>query len=281
MNPNETFNWPDGDIILHATGTNGTGSRDFRVHKVFLSFSSPIFRDLFQVPQPPPAAGDGVEVVDIADPPRALELILRIIYPSSTPFVVDDLTVLSEALVLADKYDIQVARSRLRSSFTGLIETDPLRAYAIACRYGWGDEMKVASSHTTSIHLPSLDKLPEEFKLIPATEYHRLILLHSEYREQVRAIARRTPLSIPILANVIDIFASLSGRGSGTGGMEARQVVKGDFGDRIREGIPVDHRSLFFALKSYDSVTSVVPDEAIHFHVSSILSQASDLNLTV
>lgn len=281
MNPDETLNWPDGDVILRATGANGTGSRDFRVHKIFLSFSSPIFRDLFQVPQPPLAAGDGVEVVDVADPPRALELILRIIYPSPAPFVVDDLTVLSEALVLADKYDIQVARSRLRSSFTGLIETNPLRSYAIACRYGWADEMKVASSQTTPIHLPDLAELPEEFKLIPATEYHRLILLHSEYRKHVRNIAYRTPLTIPILANVIDIFVNLSRREKVTGGMEAREAAKGHFGDSIGEGIPVDHKSLFRALKSYGSIASAVPDEDIQSHVSSILSQASDLNLTV
>lgn len=41
--------------------------------------------------------------------------------------------------------------------------------------------MKITSSHTTSIHLPGLTELPDEFRFIPATEYHRLILLHSNY----------------------------------------------------------------------------------------------------
>lgn len=49
--------------------------------------------------------------------------------------------------------------------------------------------MKIASSHSTSIHLPGLTELPGELKLIPAMEYHRLILLHVRYRKQVEAIA--------------------------------------------------------------------------------------------
>ncbi|KAF9645414.1 hypothetical protein BDM02DRAFT_3173178, partial [Thelephora ganbajun] len=186
MNSDEMFNWPDGDVILRAT--HDTESRDFRVHKLFLSFPSPVFKGMFEIPQPSPAAPNGVDVVDVADPPRALELILRFVYPSATSPVIGDLTLLSEALVLADKYDIEVARSRLRSSFVEFAKTEPLRAYAIACRLGLEDEMKIASSHTTSIHLPGLTELPEEFKLVPATEYHRLILLHSKYRKEVEAI---------------------------------------------------------------------------------------------
>ncbi|KAF9643879.1 hypothetical protein BDM02DRAFT_3132119 [Thelephora ganbajun] len=65
----------------------------------------------------------------------------------------------------------------------------PRRVYAMTCRLGFGGEMKIASSLTTSIHLPGLTELPDEFKLIPATEYHRLILLHVRYRKEVGAIA--------------------------------------------------------------------------------------------
>ena len=144
MGSDETFNWSDGDVILRAT--HGTESRDFRVHKLFLSFSSPVFKDMFTIPQPPSAPSDGVDIVDVTDPPRALELILRFIYPSAVSPVIDDLTILSKALLLADKYDIEVARLRLRSSFKTFTETEPLRAYAIACRLGLEDEMKIASS---------------------------------------------------------------------------------------------------------------------------------------
>ena len=130
---------------------------------------------MFKLPQPSSPTSN-VDVVDLTDPPRVLELILRFIYPCPPP-VIDDLALLSEVLVLADKYDIEAARSRLRPSLMKFAKTEPLRAYAIACRLGFEDEMKIASSHTTSINLTEVTQLPDEFKFIPATEYHRLILL--------------------------------------------------------------------------------------------------------
>ncbi|KZP24507.1 hypothetical protein FIBSPDRAFT_713764, partial [Athelia psychrophila] len=42
------FDHPDGDIILRASD-----SVDFRVFKLFLSFASPFFRQLFSLPQLP------------------------------------------------------------------------------------------------------------------------------------------------------------------------------------------------------------------------------------
>ncbi|KAF9644737.1 hypothetical protein BDM02DRAFT_3121402 [Thelephora ganbajun] len=192
-NPDEVFNWPDGDIILRAT--HATDSRDFRVHKIFLSFASPVFREIFQLPQPS-SATSSIDTIDVIGPPQALEVILRFIYPSADPPTINDLTLLSQVLVLADKYDIGVARSRLRTSLVRFARTEPLRVYAIACRLGFEDEMKIASSRTTSIHLPGLTELPDEFKLIPATEYHRLILLHARYRK-VEAIATTPSQTLP------------------------------------------------------------------------------------
>ena len=233
---------------------------------------------MFGIPQPSTSTtSNGVDIVDVTDPPRALELILRHVYPSATSPVVDDLTTLSEALVLADKYDIEVARSRLRSSFTGFAKTEPLRAYAIACRLGLEDEMKVASSHTTSIHLPGLAELPDEFKHIPATEYHRLILLHSKYRKEVEAIATHTPLTRSVLFSVVDLF--LSGEDAARKA-SAREATRKHFTDSVREGIPLDRESLTLALKP-DNGVAIASDSDIEFHISSILSQASTLNLTV
>lgn len=182
----QTFRWPDGDVILRAT--HRTDSRDFRVHKLILSLASPVFKDMFQLPQPP-SATSAVGIIDTHDPPRALEVILRHIYPSTDSPAIEDLTLLSEVLALADKYDVGVARSQYRPLLAEFAKTEPLRVYAIACRLGYDHEMKIASSHSTSIHLPGLTELPGELKLIPAMEYHRLILLHVRYRKQVEAIA--------------------------------------------------------------------------------------------
>ena len=119
-----------------------------------------------------------------------IRLVLRSIYPSSHPPVANDFAILSEALVVADKYDDNVARVPLRSLPTEFVKKEPVGAYSIACRF----EVKVASSLMTSIYLPDLAELPDEFKHIQAAaDYHRLILLHSKYRKEIMALANRTP----------------------------------------------------------------------------------------
>jgi len=264
MDSDEMFNWPDGDVILRAT--HGTESRDFRIHKVFLSYSSPVFRDMFSIPQPSLAPSNGVDVVDVTDPPRALELVLRFVYPSVDPPAIENLATLSEALVVADKYDIKVARSRLRPSFKEFATTEPLKAYAIACRLGLEDEMKTASSHTTSIHLPGLTELPDEFRLIPATEYHRLILLHSRYRKEVEAIADLA-------------MRSVHRGGFGTFPSSASEIARANVGEVIKGGIPLNYESLRLGWKAKYGVDPTGGDVRAAF--LSILDKANSLNLTV
>ena len=266
------LNWPDGDIILRAA--HGTESRDFRVHKFFLSFSSPIFKDMLKIPQPPSIASNGVDIIEVTDPPRALELILRFIYPSTSPPIIDDLTVLSEALVLADKYDIEVARSRLRLSFMGFAKTEPLRVYAIACRLGLEAEMKIASSYTISIDLPGLTQLPDEFRFVPATEYQRLVHLHARYRKEVVAIADRVTPTISSVIGGAGFYCPPD-----LGQRTAGQVVHRPVTDCIAKGIPLDYESFTLALKrdyGFD-VEACGVGHVIH----SILDQADALRLTV
>ncbi|KAF9644733.1 hypothetical protein BDM02DRAFT_3121399 [Thelephora ganbajun] len=267
MNPDEAFNWPDGDIILRAT--HGTHSRDFRVHKIFLSFASPVFREMFQLPRSSSATSD-IDTIDVVGPSRALEVILRFIYPSTDPPTINDLTLLSQVLVLADKYDIGVARSRLRTLLVGFARTEPLRVYAIACRLGFEDEMKIASSHTTSIHLPGLTELPDEFKLIPATEYHRLILLHARYRKEVETIAT-APSQAP-----------LSAKGSFFGvdlGVVIGEAMRQPIVDCIRRGTPLSYESLALAVKTDHNIDAGT--SSVGKLIRSILDKANALNLTV
>ena len=52
--------------------------------------------------------------------------------------------------------------------------------------------MKIAPSRTTSIDLPDLVQLLDEFGFIPATKYHRLAHLYKRYRKEVVAISSRS-----------------------------------------------------------------------------------------
>jgi len=284
MDSDETFNWPDGDVLLRAT--HGTESRDFRVHKAFLSFSSPVFKDMFRLPQPSSATSKDIDVIDVTDPPRAWELVLRFVYPSLTSPVIDNLTTLSEALAAADKYDIEVARSRLRTSFKEFAVVEPLRVYAIACRLGLEDEMKVASSHTTSIHLPGLTELPDEFKLIPATEYHRLILLHSRFRKEVEEIAhsaaRKTRPKVPRGSQTNSWMAVAWAVEEGWGTQRApviNDVTRAKVEEIIKGGIPLNYDSFKQAWKEKHGTEA--DGNEVQAIFLSILDQANSMNLTV
>ena len=184
---NDEFNVPGGDIILRA---HGPPNRDFQVHKLILSLASPIFRDMFNVPEPRPESdvrSEAVIVVDVIDPPRALELVLKLIYPLLPPSV-DSLDLLIESLVITDKYNIEGARARLRQQLPNFVNEAPLRVYAIASRFGFDEEAEAASTLTTGTYLPALIDLPNDLKYIPATAYHRLIVLHQKHRNEIEDI---------------------------------------------------------------------------------------------
>lgn len=65
----------DGNIVLVV------GVTCFRVHRSLLAKYSPIFRDMFSLPQPEDQETyDGVPMVELQDDPDILRALLRVIY---------------------------------------------------------------------------------------------------------------------------------------------------------------------------------------------------------
>jgi len=170
-----TFSVPDGDVILRALGPP---THDFRVHKLVLSLASPVFKDMFSLPQPTSGTSSvaGVEIVQVADPPHALDMTLRSIYPFTPPSFDGNLDILVECLIIADKYNIKAV-------------------YAIASRFGFPNIMESASRLILlDVHLPGIPELPDDFKFVPATAYHTLVRNHGSYLEAVVEVIKQTPL---------------------------------------------------------------------------------------
>ena len=191
---NDEFNAPDGDIILRV---QGSPNRDFRVHKIVLSLASPVFKDMFSLPQPRSEAleakgGADTEVVDVTDPPQALALVLKLIYPFLPPNIAN-LDLLVEALVVTDKYNIEGARARLRVKLPKFVNKDPLRVYAIACRFGFDEEAEAVSSLTTGTYLPALPQLPDDFKYLSPPAYHRLMVVHAKRHDSIEDAVDTVP----------------------------------------------------------------------------------------
>ena len=93
---------PDADIVLRASG-----GKERHAHKFILSIASPVFIDMFSLPQPPAAEPPQLPIVDIDEPPEALEEFLRIIYHTPNP-PIDDIETWTPVLRLADKYGAEV-----------------------------------------------------------------------------------------------------------------------------------------------------------------------------
>lgn len=270
MDSDGTFNWPDGDIILRVT--HGPDRRDFQVHKLLLSLTSPFFRDMFTLPQNSPPTSTA-SVIDMTDPLRAMEVILRLIYHAVDLPAINDLTLLWEVLTVAEKYDFAIVRSRFRQSLVEFANSDPLRVYAIAYRLGYEDEMKIASSRSTSIHFPGLTKLPEEFGSIPTNEYHRLILLHQRYRKRVEAIVlavNTVPFENPT-SKLTDLDEPQSS-------LDVEPYDRGRLAESIRRGTPLDYKSLLSAMANFgfDVERRVIKNLVLY-----VLDKAKELNLTV
>lgn len=173
-------NLPDADIILRASE-----GKEFHAHKVVLSLASPVFRDMFSVPQPPPAKSSKLPIVDVHDPPEALEIFLQIIYPTRNP-VIHDVDILASVLHLADKYDakdtLDVHKDYLPSTYSDL---SPIQMYAILCACGREGEAGVVARRIPFASLKTLDSSPL-LQFITTTQYQRLVSFMATRDQKMR-----------------------------------------------------------------------------------------------
>ncbi|CAA7269229.1 unnamed protein product [Cyclocybe aegerita] len=134
------------DVILRSSD-----NVDFYVMKALLAFSSPIFRDMFFLPQPqhdrasfrstdnPP-----LDIVAIQYESAPLQNVLLLCYPQIGPGMQPKLTSddIIEAYIIAEKYDMETVIQLLEDALSTIppkFIRDPLRMLAIAVQHGWVD----------------------------------------------------------------------------------------------------------------------------------------------
>ena len=102
------------DVILQSSDLV-----NFRVNKSVLATSSPLFSDIFTLPQPPnDTAPDELPVVHVSEDAVVLNSLISMLYPvpPEMPSSSDDLLAL---LAATAKYDMDTIRSSIRAEASG------------------------------------------------------------------------------------------------------------------------------------------------------------------
>jgi len=174
------FDAPDTDAILRSSD-----GKEFRVHRLILSLSSPVFQGMFGLPQPTGASPE-IPTVDVSEPSDILQPFIQYLYPRSPPGI-SDISVWEALYTVADKYAAEAVTDLLRDILIPrFLETSPLRVYALASHWGFEEEAKVASTRTLRTDI-SKDFPREDAILMGGAGCQQLYFLHLNRREAARA----------------------------------------------------------------------------------------------
>ncbi len=179
------FSSPGADVVL--------GARDgvlFRVHSFTLRTTSGWFRAMFSLPQK--SESEQPVVIYVDEDSAVLEALLRCVCGLTIPRM-DSYDLLEPLLYAAEKYDMPGPLSIARAlSMTPPLLSSPLRLFAMACRYGWEDVAKLASTSSLSldIHSPEHRSVLQKLTSVPLLN---LLEFHRNRRELLRKRLNEAP----------------------------------------------------------------------------------------
>ena len=166
--PRSPFDDEDADLVLRSS--DGV---DFWVYKTILAKASPVFKDMFTLPE----AHTERQIVKLDGDAGTLEPLLRLVCPVQRPKFAS-LRQLRPVLAAAEKYTMPFVATGLVDTLRTFIESDPLDVYAIAYSYQMRDVVVVAARQLLKDpRLASPRSPPPEFDTIPARALHEI----SEY----------------------------------------------------------------------------------------------------
>lgn len=172
------------DVILQSSD-----HAKFLMHKAILASSSPVFRDIFSLPQPPNSGlVDGLPVVDISEDAGLVGFLITFLYPipSKIPTSWDRTLALLSA---AQKYDMGAIQASIRGEVArrklpALDGTQAFRAFAIASNSRLLPEMKMAASLTLDSPM-TFEHLGGDLQLFERSGLHELANFRKSCRDQL------------------------------------------------------------------------------------------------
>ena len=200
------FDHPNADVILRSSDKEPV---DFRVFKLLLSLASPFFSELFSLPQSSiPSVSDesrdpgGLPIIQMTEDRETLRLLLSLCFPLSISKIphFSSLQEIQKVIEAAFKFEMAGLQMYLRTELIALrfIEAQPLRVFAIAYRYGWDKEARMAARYTLRHHMNPAFFL--ELGYISGATYYRL----QEYHRMCGEVASSRVTLQPALAEYDD-----------------------------------------------------------------------------
>jgi hypothetical protein len=170
------FDIPDANFILRSSD-----QVNFRVHKGVLAISSPFFKDLLSLPQPPlDELVDGLPVVQVPENADLLNNLVSLLYPVP-PIIPRSYKKVFALLAACQKYDMVSMQSYIREevkrgSFPQPdTRADAFGAYAIANSMGLDPEMEHAARRTLGLPM-TFESLGEDLRSFKGRALRDLIL---------------------------------------------------------------------------------------------------------
>lgn len=190
------FDHAAADVILRSSD-----NVDFRVFKLFLSFGSPFFEDLFSLPQSASGGSetrDGLPVVPVSETASILRMLLAMSYPMGAVDqpALDKLEEVDMLLDAAIKYGMERVEKKVREALVAppCLRGNEVRVFAIACRHKL--EVEVNAAARASLEHPILEmESGPELKLLSADTFFRLLKYHQACVKAARAAANNFVLS--------------------------------------------------------------------------------------
>lgn len=184
-----------GDIILRSAD-----NVDFHFHKLLLSLASSFFSNMFSLPQPSSlgdAAADqtkhGLPIISVTEKSVVLRKLLSFcspVYDTDVP-VLENLDVVMSVLDAADKYDMKRVGIFIVRMITAprFLEKEPMRVFAIACRYRSEAETLVAARYMLrfAVWEPAY---VSELDFISGSDFQRLVKYHASCGQAMTQLTR-------------------------------------------------------------------------------------------
>ncbi|KAF4579763.1 hypothetical protein EYR36_001582 [Pleurotus pulmonarius] len=169
-----------GDIILRSSDRV-----DFHVYKCIVLVASPIFRDMFSLPDSPAAnLYQGTKpVIDMAETSFVLNDLLRFCYPVDTPKLYDK-DHFQKIAAAAQKFEMSSAYGRIVDSYiTCNAPVPPLEKYVLAHRFNLHQLAKDSARECLDYSLSDIvgQARLADLTYISTIEFNRLLQYHHDF----------------------------------------------------------------------------------------------------